>query len=402
MNVRVLGLLVAVMTLGAGCGKAPGPVDPQKDAGPGVDADAGSDPDAGAPADAGEPDAGLPPPDAGTLDAGPACDRTATCSVAWTEPAHYPVVVDHHTSFVHSSSAGTYLYVVGGVSNSGDVIHAIYDTLRRAKIAADGSLGAWENAGTLPLQLGFHTQAKARNHVYLIAGASMDAMGPFASGKVVVGTIDNDGNVTWKLGSPLTEADIHGTAAILGDKLYLIGGTASAPKAKVMVSTLGADGVNGAWSTSPVSLPQPRSHHAALVHEGRIFLFGGFDENLSPLDEVLRSEHDASGALTGWVVAGNLPSAPWTAAVSQWGESVFVIGGGEGGASNEHFVDRVRRARFYENNTLQPFVDVTPLPVARSHVHFAPIHEGRIYSVGGRLMPSANSMDRVFIGAFEP
>jgi hypothetical protein len=231
----------------------------------------------------------------------------------------------------------------------------------------------------------------------------MDSMGAFASGKVLVGTIDDQGMITWQQGTGISEAVIHGTAAIIGSKLYLIGGAAQVAKNKVMVSRIGGDGLNGPWTTlTSAALPQPRSHHCSVVHNGQIFLFGGLDDNDNVLEEVLRSDFDENGDLVGWKVAGTLPDAPWTAAASLWGESVFIIGGGHGGAGSMGFVDRVRRARFYENNTLQDFADVDPLPTPRSHVHFAPIVDGRIYSVGGRLMPSLTSMNRVFIGNFQP
>ena len=149
------------------------------------------------------------------------------------------------------------------------------------------------------------------------------------------------------------------------------------------------------------ALPQARSHHTAVVHGGRMFLIGGFTTGQSPLAPIHRSVHDASGALTGWVVAGDMPSSPWTAGASVWGESLFVVGGGEGGSGVETYVDRVRQARFLSDNTISGFADVTPLPAARSHVHQTPIYQGKVYSVGGRLMPSGNSMNRVFVGTFQ-
>ena len=388
MNFRTL-LPLALAAATVACGPAPIKV-PPVDSGV-EEEDAGALPVA----DSGIPDAG------GPVDAGAPCDRTDPCSIAWSEPERYPVVVDHHTSFIHEGEAGAFLYVLGGARAVAGDAKEVYPAVRRAKLKPDGSLEAWTDVGMLPTALGFAAQAVAGNLVYLVGGVSMDAMGPVASGKVMVGAISAvDGSISWKLGPALTEATLHGTAVVLDHKLYLIGGSAQRAKTTVLVSQLDHEGFPGPWTAAP-ALPQARSHHTAVVHEGRIFLIGGFDASQTPQSPILRSAHDATGALTGWTVAGDMPNSPWTAGASVWGQSLFVVGGGEGGSGVEMYVDRVRQARFLADNTVSGFADVTPLPAARSHVHQAPIYQGKVYSVGGRLFPSGNTMDRVFIGTFQ-
>ncbi len=360
--------------------------------------DSGIEADAG-PVDAGPVDSGVP--DAGVIDGGVACDRADPCTIGWTEPDRFPVVIDHHASFVHEDDAGASFYVLGGARSAQSDVKEIYGAVRRARITSTGSLGAWGDAGVLPAAIGFAAQVVSGDRVYLCGGVGMAATGLFASGKVLVGKISpNDGEISWQLGPQLTEGVLHGTAVVLENKLYLIGGSAQFPKDKVFVSQLDADGLPGPWAAGP-ALPQPRSHHTAVIHGGRIFLAGGFTTGEVGLTPVLRSEHDAAGTITGWTVVGDMPNPPWTAGASVWGDSLFVVGGGQGGPGAEMFTDRVRQARFLSDNTLSPFADVTPLPIARSHVHQAPIYKGKIYSVGGRLMPSGSSIDRVFVGAFQ-
>jgi hypothetical protein len=400
MNFRtVFALTLGIFALACGAPPKLTPLDggggdggqPVPDSGMQVD-------DAGVVADAGTIDSGVL--DAGMIDGGAPCDRSDPCTIGWTEPAHFPAVVDHHTSFVHEGDGGAYLYVMGGVRAVAGDAKEVYPAIRRAKINAAG-LEAWTDMGALPIGIGFAAQTVSGDTVYLMGGVSMDAMGPFASGKVLIGAISQvDGTITWKQGPSLTETTLHGTAVVLGDKLYLIGGSAQNPKDKVLVSTILADGSLGPWAGG-AALPVPRSHHTAVVHGGHIFLVGGFSTNQVPQSPILKSQHDANGALTGWVVAGDMPNSPWTAGASVWGESLFVVGGGEGGQGVETYIDRVRQARFLADNTISGFAEVTPLPAARSHVHQAPIYQGKVYSVGGRLFPSGNSMDRVFVGAFQ-
>lgn len=335
------------------------------------------------------------------LDAGAPCDRTDPCTIGWAEGDQYPANVDHHTSFIAEADGGAYLYVIGGVRAVTGDAKEVYPSIRRAQIKPNGSLDPWTDFGVSPIPVGFAAQAVSGNHVYLLGGASMDAQGAHASGKVLIGAISPvDGSLTWTMGPSLTEAVLHGTALVLGDRLYLMGGSAAAPKDKVLVAQIFPDGSLGPWAAGP-PLPMPRSHHVAVIHGGKMFLIGGFSTNQVPIGPIHRSELDANGLLIGWVVAGDMPNSPWTAGASVHGESLIVVGGGEGGQGVEQYVDRVRLARFLADNTLSGFADVTPLPAARSHVHQAPIYRGKVYSVGGRLMPSGNSMNRVFVGTFQ-
>jgi hypothetical protein len=347
-------------------------------------------------APAGEVDAGMPvPPDAGT-----ACDGVAGCALSWVESAAYPVDVDHHTTFVASSAAGDFLYVAGGVKNRGGTLEDVYSAVRRARIGADGSLGAWTPCSELPLPMAFHALAQDGDRVYLMAGLSKDATGPFAHDLTLVGRVQPDGDITWTQSDKrLGTAFIHATGAVLGGALYLVGGTTGthAPDILVKRSVLDAKGNPGPFTDGP-ALPAPRSHHAAVLRDGALFLLGGFDAIQEPHRDVLRSVLGADGAIVAWARAGELESSPWTAGAFSFGQHLFLVGGGEGGSGAEHFVDRVRAGRLYENGTVAPFVDLARLPVARSHVHQAPQFNGRVYSVGGRLQPSLTSMGRVFIG----
>lgn len=365
------------------------------DSGVGVVEDAGTKPDAGTVVDS-----GIPYVDAGVVDAGLPCDRNEPCTLGWAEPAHYPVPVDHHTSFVHEVGGVPYLYIVGGVRTVAGDVKEVYSEIRRAKIT-DAGLEAWTDVGVLPQPLAFAAQVIHGNRIYLMAGLSKDMTGEVASFKALVGEISQvDGTITWQFAPEVFEATLHATAIILGDKLYVIGGSQNAPRNTVAVSTLGANGIPGPWSLSAL-LPVPRSHHTAVVHDNHIYLVAGFTTGQTPLSPVWKSEHDTAGKLTGWKVVGDMPDSPWTAGASVWGDTLLVVGGGEGAPGQQVFVDHVRQARFLDDGTISGFASITPLPVARSHVHQAPIYKGRVFSVGGRLFPSGTSMDRAFIGSFQ-
>jgi hypothetical protein len=72
-----------------------------------------------------------------------------------------------------------------------------------------------------------------------------------------------------------------------------------------------------------------------------------------------------------------------------------IVGGGISGGHhrNGEFLDRVRRAPIEADGHIGTFEDITPLPLARGHVHQTPIHGNYIYSVGGRIHDASGTMD---------
>ncbi|MBL8952699.1 MAG: hypothetical protein JNK82_18105 [Myxococcaceae bacterium] len=368
----------------AACGSLPSPSGP---------VDAGQDPqppprDAGV--DAGPPP---PPPDAGTL-----CDGLQPCNFEWSETSAFPANVDHHTTFVATSAAGTFVYVAGGLHNQ---TSQVYDIVRRAPVAADGSLGAWVECTKLPMPIGFHAMAQSGRYVYLMAGVSQDASGPFGHDQSLIGTVQDDGDITWVTNpNRLRAAFLHGTAVVVGETLYMFGGTgANGPQSVVKLAQIQGDGSLGPWADGP-ALPLQRSHHVAVVYGGHIFIAGGFDTGMNPTIEVLRSSFDANHMLTGWIVVGEVLDSPWTSAAVVYRDHLFLIGGGEGGPGQERYVNRVRRARFDGAGGILSFVDVDALPAGRAHVHQVPMYRDHLYSVGGRVSSgqALESISRVFVG----
>ncbi len=359
--------------------------------------------------DAGPVDTGASVDDAGAeavvTPARAACSDRSECRVTWSSALAYPTVVDHHVSFAHTSSAGAFVYVAGGIRSANDTPVEIYPAVRRARIEDGPTLGAWETAGDLPQPLGYHALATSEDHVYVIGGISIDAHGGFLSAATWVGDFDDRGMMHWRLGASLDRPFGHATATIVRGRIVLAGGLGGEhhlPQTTVMTASLQSDGRNGAWH-EVASLPLPRSHHAAIAHRDRVYLIGGMDANNEPLPDVLRSVHDDAGEVIGWEVAGHIDDPPWTHSAFVRGEWVFVIGGGQGGYNHEVFVDRVRRAHLEEDGSIGSFEDVEmPLPMARAHVHQTPSSGAFVFSVGGRRWQGdvRETISDAFIGNF--
>jgi hypothetical protein len=326
-------------------------------------------------------------------------------SLTWANTGAFPLRVDHHGTFVHTAASGTtFLYVGGGIRQGpGERMDAVYDNVHRARINADGSLGMWEPLGPLPTPVGYHGTAQTASHVYFVGGITVSTTGaPAASRAVFVGDYDTNGALTWRRGTSVAGVFVHPSLSVVGNTLVLIGGTdGSAARNRVFISPIMEDGSNGPWTEGP-RMPTARSHHTAVVFRGRLYLAGGFSgmpvgNAIEPLPDVLRSVHDDTQAITGWETVATLSDPPATHSALVHDDYMYILGGVVGST----FVATVRRAPFRCDGTLGDFEEIVDLPIARSHTHQTPDFAGHVYSVAGRILPSATSFERTLIGTWQ-
>lgn len=363
------------------------------------------------PVDAGvTTDAGLEPTDAGPDDAGtdaggPMVDA-GTWRVAWTQSLDFPTVVDHHTTFIAPRNGAPTLFVVGGqITETSD----LFDSLFAATIFPDGGLGPWQLAGTLPLPRAFHAMAaNTPNGTFLAGGIVRTAAGVGGESEVSSLVFRPDGGIEFALHSSIRQVSLHSTLDAVRGQLVLVGGSGSAgPQTSVWSVTHTAPGyeaVDGglrSLARRVAELPVARSHHASVVYRDSIYLVGGFTTGEMPVTAIHRSRHDDAGVVAGWDEVGTISEAPWTHSAFVLDDAIFVVGGGF--QASPPWLGRVRRAPFLPDGRVGAFVDVrAPLPVPRAHVHQTPVHDGFLYSVGGRVaMPPPTmfgSTERVDIG----
>lgn len=322
--------------------------------------------------------------------------------VGWlTAPTAYPASVDHHTTLTTQDGAGARLHVFGGILSDdlGGAVE-VYAKARHAQIAGD-TVEAFVDAPDLPFPIAFHAQIVVQDQVFLLGGITQDAQGIGANPAYLAGRVVDGQVAQWRAGALPQEVRVHPTGEALGNRLYLIGGTGAqgAVLDSVRVATLGPDGP-GPFEPAP-ALPAPRSHHASIVVNGHILVLGGFTTRQVPMPAVLRSVHDATGALTGWEEVGTLPDTPWTSSALVHRGWLWLVGGGEGEGADAHFVATVRGAPLDAEGRPGAFeIFDRPLPLARSHVHQTPVHQGFVYSVGGRIASGGGlrSTNRVLVG----
>lgn len=112
-----------------------------------------------------------------------------------------------------------YVYLVGGYDGSYAVTNSVY----RAPINSDGTLGSWVTYGTLPSTSSKTHAVVIKNKVYLLGGVVSG--GSWRNGYTA--TIDENGNIgSWEALSDITITINEASVFITNSRLYIVGGVA--------------------------------------------------------------------------------------------------------------------------------------------------------------------------------
>jgi hypothetical protein len=313
--------------------------------------------------------------------------------IAWeAATASLPGAIDHQVSFAIASETFAHVYLLGGVKDRSEFHRESW----YAAVGADGTLGTWTETTAMPAAVGGHAVAVVGNRVILIGGrdrtlANLDI--------VHVGAVAADGTIgAWEAGPTLPGGRFHSVAVVNGRWLYVIGGIETgAAIDSVLRIELKDDGGFGAWQEAG-KLPAPRSHHAALVHDGALYVLGGLsgDPMRSSSEthaDVWRAPLGSDGSLGAWETLASLPNRTSAMAAAAIGGSIFVVGGIEGSA---YYSEHVRRAEIQADGSIAAWSEASDLPVGRAHVHQLPIVGERVFSLGGSTRNG--SIETVVVG----
>jgi N-acetylneuraminic acid mutarotase len=180
---------------------------------------------------------------------------------------------------------------------------------------APGDLLEWSTGPSLLHARAAHTVVATSNAIYALAGSG-EGMRP------VMEVERFDGN-TWTLETTVPEGLNAPAAAVVGDRIFVIGGFSG-------VSNLPTDRVHiydtrsKQWSLA-APLPAPRGGHAAVVLNGKIHVFGGGNNRSTIADH---SVYDPS--TNAWTERAPLPRSEGSPAGVVFNGSIWAIGGRSG------------------------------------------------------------------------
>jgi len=192
--------------------------------------------------------------------------------------------------------------------------------------------GQWTSKTVLPETLSDYQAVSHKTHVYVIGGQKGCSSSDTCAGTVVNTVYQYD----TKLDKYTTKAAITDNSvaairyryasAVVGDKIYIIGGLTADTATGMLKTTLIYDISTNSWSDGP-NMATGRSDTCAAVVGSKIYVVAGY-QSIDPINvldtvEVL----DTAAASPAWMTAPSLPAKRGDITCASSGGKVYAIGG---------------------------------------------------------------------------
>ncbi|WNG18174.1 Kelch repeat-containing protein [Cystobacter fuscus] len=208
---------------------------------------------------------------------------------------------------------GGKVYVIAGVDTANTGRVSVYDP----------PSNTWTEAAPLPLPMNHPNIAVVGEKIYVVGGMVSDF--PWTA----VGNVfefDPRTNL-WTERAPMPASTERGSAAVgvSGTKIYLAGGLRSlAPEFQDTVATFSSyDVAQDTWETLP-SLPEPRDHVGGAVVDGTFYVLGGRANGVENVKGTVFAYNLSTGT---WSSRAAMPTPRGGVAAAAVGTKIYVIGG---------------------------------------------------------------------------
>lgn len=268
-------------------------------------------------------------------------------------------------SFLHGNAA---VASSGAIVTLGGEVQSPFGTsatpvASRATLLGDGKLDTWLDTQPLTDPLYFHATLAVNGYVYVIGG-STPGTGPLTT--VRVAKLAANGAIgAWNDTTPLLAPRSRVAAATDGTHIFVVGGVVplagiDACNPDVLVGTIGANGTIPSWETAG-ALPS-RTSPAVVVFANKLYVLGGFGCDTGTLNAVQIANINADGTLGVFTAGAPLPSPLSGLGAVVLGHYLYAVGGNDGTTRVPNvFVANLDSAGGYESWAVG-----TALPVGRS------------------------------------
>lgn len=303
--------------------------------------------------------------------------------IVWkTNPTPLPVATYSHSSVIHNGK----VYLIGGRrSEEPDASKNWMDSIFFAGINPDGTIDSWIKTTSLPEGRTSATAVVWNDFVYVIGGGGPVPPSVAQQRNTVWrAPIYSDGSIgSWVTTTSLPYASCGHWTVVWNGRIYVGGGTDGYGwKNTVVYAEINSDGSPGNW-ISTTSLPLAYGMVAEVVYNGRIYLIGGTStwggQGLSH-KEVYYASINADGSVGSWVLTTSIPEGRAYADAILIDNNIYVIGGI---IDEENTVqDSVYKAAVNTDGTVGSWIELQKIPEPRDG-HSALAFQGRIYVIGG-------------------
>ena len=188
----------------------------------------------------------------------------------------------------------------------------------------------------------------------------------------------------WTLGSSMPTPRTEIAAALLDDKIYVVGGQTKTELTDVVEVY---DPSSDTWNTNISPLPFPMDHAGLDTYNGKLYLVGGFIEpDEGPHRRAINSLFIYDPVKNEWKEGEPMPTARAGLTAKFIDGILYAIGGSTG--DNE---GQVGRNEAYDPKT-NSWTKKAPMPTARHHIT-SQLIDGKLYVIGGRETDVPSSID---------
>jgi N-acetylneuraminic acid mutarotase len=199
------------------------------------------------------------------------------------------------------------IYVAGG--HPGDE-----STLKTAEVY-DIATDRWSRLPDLPIGLSHCAMVAARGKLYLFGGQSPEVEAPGVSDR----TYEFDpATQAWRERAPMPTARSAAAAGLIGDKIYVVGGSPPAASARLEAYSPSTD----TWEALP-SMPTRRNHLTAVATAGLLYVAGGRDVTSDSFALLERFDP----ATNAWTTLAPMPTARNSHMAAAVKGYLYVMGG---------------------------------------------------------------------------
>ena len=192
--------------------------------------------------------------------------------------------------------------------------------------------GQWTSKTVLPANLSDYQAVSHKTHVYVIGGQKGCTSSDTCAGTVVNTVYQYDTKLdkyTTKLAitaNNVAAVRYRYASAVVGDKIYIIGGLTADTATGMLKTTLIYDISTNSWSDGP-NMATGRSDTCAAVVGSKIYVVAGY-QSIDPINvldtvEVL----DTAAVSPAWTTAPSLPAKRGDITCASSGGKVYAIGG---------------------------------------------------------------------------
>jgi N-acetylneuraminic acid mutarotase len=285
-------------------------------------------------------------------------------------------------------AAGEHTVKATATSTGGETADSEEVAVNIGEVELGPEIGSWTATTAFTTGRASHTSVVHNGYVYVLGGFDD---GSNYLNDVQYAKINADGTIgSWNNTTSFTTVRDFHTSVVHNGYVYVLGGFDGSNKLNdVQYAKINADGTVGPWN-STTSFTTERGGHTSVVYNGYLYVIGGSTDLSNYFNDVQYAKIKADGTVGPWNSTTPFITSRWGHTSVVLNGYVYVIGGLDDGANR---LNDVQYAKINADGTVGTWNTTTPFITGRNS-HTSVVHNGYVYVIGG-VNDGANHLNDV-------